>query len=166
MLQRKEFGFHTVTLLIFIFISGCGFHLKGAIDLPAIYEKVYLVDKGYSDIGTPLKKALQGIDSTIVNSRGAATSVVTLLSRSVESKAMNVSGREIKEYELKLDITFVVQDHTGNQLSEQQTISVTRTYKNDETNVLGKDNEEQVIRREMNDTAVIQILYRLKAIAQ
>ena len=82
--------------------------------------------------------------------------MITLLSRGVQSRALNISGREIKEYELQLDIDFVVQDQTGQQLGEQQRVSVIRRYQNDESNVLGKDNEEQIIRREMNDTAVIQ----------
>lgn len=166
MIQRKEFGLQSAILFVLIFVSGCSFHLRGAVDLPALYEKVYVVDKGYSDIGAPLRKALHGVGSTIVTSAGSATSVITLSSRGVQSRVLNISGREIKEYELQLDIDFVVQDQADQQLGEQQRVSVIRRYQNDEANVLGKDNEEQIIRREMNDTAVIQILYRLKAIAR
>jgi LPS-assembly lipoprotein len=165
MRQIQEIRFQVLILLLLI-VSGCGFQLRGAVDLPALYEKVYVVERGYSDIGKPLKKALQDAGSVMVNSASSATAVITLLSRGAKRRDLNVSAREIKEYELQLNIAFVVQDHTGKQLSEQQVVNVVRTFQNDENNVLGKDNEEQLIRQEMNQTAVIQILYRLKALAQ
>ena len=166
MIQKKVLGFQAAVLFVFLIMSGCGFHLRGAIDLPALYDKVYLVDKGYSDIAAPLKKALENAGSIMVSSADSASSVITLLSRGAQSRALNVSGREIREYELQLDIAFVVQDHTGKQLADKQVVKVLRTYQNDQNNVLGKDNEEKIIRREMNQTAVTQILYRLKALAQ
>ncbi len=149
-------------------MSSCGFQLRGAtdIDLPALYEKVYLVNKGDSGIAQQLKVALKRAGSKIVNSTGSATSVITLSSKGVKRRALNIAGREIKEYELNMEVAFVVQDHSGEQLSDAQTVSVIRTYQNDQNNVLGKDNEENTIRKEMNESAVTQILYRLKALAQ
>lgn len=168
MIQMKKFGVQLLVLLSFIFMSGCGFQLRGAtdIDLPALYEKVYLVNKGDSGIAQQLKVALERAGSKIVNSTGSATSVITLSSKGVERRALNIAGREIKEYELNMEVAFVVQDHSGEQLSDAQTVSVIRTYQNDQNNVLGKDNEENTIRKEMNESAVTQILYRLKALAQ
>ncbi|MCU7835935.1 MAG: hypothetical protein KZQ83_11880 [gamma proteobacterium symbiont of Taylorina sp.] len=160
-------GFRTYSLLFTLFfLSACGFQLRGAIDLPALYEKVYLVDKGYLDIAGPLKKRLKNAGVSIVSSSDSASSTVILLARDFQRRAMNIAGREIREYELRLNISFVVQDHQGAQLGEQQTVNVVRNYENDQNNALSKDNEEQIIRQEMNQTAVTQILYRLKAIAQ
>ena len=166
MKQIKNIGIQSILLLIVLTITGCGFHLRGKIDLPPLYERVYLVDKGYSDIGRPLAESLKTAGSTMVSSTESATSVITLLSRGVQRKALNVGGKQIKEYELQLDVAFVVQDYEGKQLSEQQTVSVIRNYRNDPNDVLGKDNEEAIIRKEMNQSAVMQILRRLKAIAQ
>jgi LPS-assembly lipoprotein len=165
MTQIKSMGIQGILLLILLTISGCGFHLRGAIELPALYERVYLVDKGYSDIGNPLASSLKAAGSEMVSSADAATSVITLLSRGAQRKALNVGGKEIKEYELQLDVAFVVQDHEGKQLSEQQTVSLVRSFRNDPNDVLGKDNEETLIRKEMNQAVVRQILRRLKAIA-
>ncbi len=165
MLHIKIFGFQTISLLIMLFVAGCGFHLRGAIELPALYERVYLVDKGYADISRPLIQAFESVGVTMVSSPAAASSVITLLSRGAQRRALNVAGREIREFELQLDISFVVQDAQGEQLSEAQTVSVIRNFKNDINNTLGVGNEEDVIRQEMNQTAIMQILRRLKAIA-
>jgi len=161
------FEFNKVVLIALVLvIAGCGFQLRGLVELPVLYERVYLVDKGYSDIAVPLKRSLNDSNSTIVDSKMSATSVITLLSRGVQRRALNISGREVREYELQLDVAFVVQDDQGVQLADKQTVSVVRNFENDESNTLGKNNEEQVIRQEMNEAAVIQILYRLKAIAK
>ena len=64
------------------------------------------------------------------------------------------------------DVTFVVQDQSGKQLSDPQTVSVVRNFRNDPNDVLAKDNEENIIRKEMKQSAVMQIMRRMKAIAQ
>ncbi len=166
MKQIRNIGIRGFFLVIIMLITGCGFHLRGAIELPALYDRVHLVDKGYSDIGKPLSKALERVGSKMVSSPAAASSVITLLSRGAQRRALNVGAKQIREYELQLNVSFVVQDYQGIQLAEQQNVSVIRTYRNDPDDVLGKDNEEQVIRGEMNQAAVTQILRRLKAIAQ
>jgi len=163
MKQIKTSGF---ILLMAVIISGCGFHLRGDIILPALYERVQVVDKGYSDVGKSLSRALENVGSKIVSSPEAATAVVTVLSRGTQRRALNVGGNRVREYELQLDITFVVQDHEGVQLAGQQTVSVVRNFQNDPNNVLAKDNEEQIIRKEMMQPAIIQVLRRMKAIAK
>ena len=165
MLQIKNIRFQTISLLMVLFVAGCGFHLRGAIELPALYERVYLLDKGYADISKPLIQAFESVGVIMVGSPAEATSIITLLSRGTQRRAVNVAGREIREYELQLDVTFVVQDAQGIQLSDAQTVSIIRNFKNDVNNTLGKDNEEDVIREEMNQAAILQILRRLKAIA-
>lgn len=166
MKQIKNITIQSFLLVIAMLITGCGFHLRGAIELPAMYDRVHLIDKGYSDIGKPLSQALKTAGTEMVTSPTSASSVITLLSRGAQRRALNVGGKQIREYELQLDVSFVVQDNQGVQLAEQQTVSVLRTFRNDPNDVLGKDNEEQLIRQEMNQTAVLQILRRLKAMAK
>ncbi len=164
--NRMRLGASTLVLLMTLLITGCGFHLRGDIELPAMYERVFIVTKGYSNVGSSLAEALRNVGSEIVSSPEASTSVITLLSSGTQRKALNVSGKAIREYELQLNISFVVQDNKGVQLAEQQTVSVIRNFQNDPNDVLGKDNEEQIIRQEMMQPAIFQILRRLKALAQ
>ena len=156
----------SLILLLALIITGCGFHLRGDIELPALYERVYVVTMGNTEVGNALTEALQNVGSQIVASPEASTSVVTVLSSGTQRKALNVGGKAIREFELQLNIAFVVQDNKGVQLSEQQTVSVIRNFRNDPNDVLGIDNEEQIIRQEMMQPAVFQVLRRMKAIAQ
>ena len=153
-------------LLMALIVTGCGFHLRGDIVLPALYDRVHIVAMGNTQVANALTDALRNVGSQIVASPEDSTSVVTILSSGTQRKALNVGGKSIREYELQLDASFVVQDNKGVQLSEQQTVTVIRNFQNDPNDVLGKDNEEQLIRSEMVQPAVFQILRRMKAIAQ
>ncbi|MCK5663690.1 MAG: hypothetical protein KAI17_09395 [Thiotrichaceae bacterium] len=165
--QKLRISFKDIGLffLITLLISSCGFHLRGDIVLPPLYERVYIVDKGESGIGRSLSLALKRVGSEIVSDTKSATAVVTVLSDGTQRRALNVGGNQIREYELQLDILFVVQDQTGQQLAEPEKVTILRNFQNDPNNVLGKDNEEDIIRQEMIQPAIIQVLRRMKAIA-
>jgi len=154
-----------VFLLTAVIISACGFQLRGNIVLPPLYERVYIIDNGYSDVAKRLTNALTNVGSEMLSSSEDATAVLTLLSHNTQRRALNVGGKQIREYELKLTIVFSVQDHQGVQLSQPQTVTVLRNFQNDPDNVLGKDNEELIIRKEMMQPAIIQVLQRMKALA-
>lgn len=163
-MKLKKITAPTIIVVCLMLLSACGFQLRGVTELPKIYDRVYLVDKGYSDIAIPLAQALKSSGSQIVAQTASSTAVVSLLSRGIQRRALNVGGKEIREYELQLNVTFAVQNHKGKQLADPQTITVLRTYRNDPNDVLGKENEEQIIRDEMNRMAVDRILRRLKKI--
>lgn len=154
-----------IIFMLGLMISACGFHLRGDIELPALYEKVYIVDSGSTAIAKPLADFLQRIGSEIVSHPQDASAVITLLSRGTQRRALAVGGKEIKEYELQLNVSFIVQNGAGEQIGEQQNVSLTRNFRNDLRDVLGKGNEESIIIEEMNRDILTQILFRMKALA-
>ncbi len=70
----------SLVFLMAIIITGCGFHLRGEIVLPELYERVFVVSKGSANVGQALSEALENVGTQIVSSPEAATSVVTVLS--------------------------------------------------------------------------------------
>ena len=165
MKHRKNTASWIVIFMLSMLISACGFHLRGDIELPALYERVLIVDRGNTATARPLADFLENIGSEIVSRPEDATAVITLLSRGTQRRALAVGGKSIREYELQLNIAFIVQNALGEQIGEQQNVSLTRTYRNDPNDVLGKSNEESVIIEEMNQNILTQILFRLKALA-
>jgi LPS-assembly lipoprotein len=154
-----------VILMLGLLISACGFHLRGNIVLPALYEKVHIVDRGNTAISKPLADFLERVGSEIVSRTEDASAVITLLSRGTQQRALAVGGKAIREYELQLNVSFIVQNGAGEQIGEQQNVSLIRNYQNDPNDVLGKGNEESIIIEEMNRDILTQILFRLKALA-
>ena len=73
--------------------------------------------------------------------------------------SLSNTGRA-NEYELYYELDFILLDVEGNKLSEIQPVEITRDYFNDQEDILGKNNEEQIIRDEMYRQAVQTIIDR------
>ena len=150
--------------LLLIITSSCGFHLRGNVVLPEIYQKVYVMDKGAGDISILLKQSLVNNKVVLVDSAQSATSIITLYSQKVTRRAIAVRGKEVKEYEIQLNVSFAVQEASGKQRGESQHISTIRRYSFNNNQVLGSNNEEQILIKEMREDIVRQILRRLSTI--
>ena len=151
-------------LLYFLMISSCGFHLRGNIALPEIYQSIYIDNKTDSTIGARLKETLIENNVKLVNAAELASSTIRILSRNIERRAIAVRGKEIKEYEIQLSISFSLHESDGKQRGEQQTIATSRRYSFNNDQVLGSTNEEQILLNEMNIDIVNKILRRISKI--
>jgi LPS-assembly lipoprotein len=158
--------------IIYIFYLGllltmtvsCGFHLRGNVALPEIYHKIFIVDNGSNDISPLLKQTFIDNQVQLVDSPQAASSIVVINSQNLQRRAVAVRGKEVKEYEIFLNISISVQEPDGKQRGEAQTISTQRRYSYNNDQVLGSDNEEQILIKEMNRDISRQVLRRLSKI--
>ncbi|MFK5891862.1 MAG: LPS assembly lipoprotein LptE [Pseudomonadota bacterium] len=163
--QRNNKHIHTFCLgLLLMITSSCGFHLRGNVELPEIYQHIYVMDKGASEISILLKQALINNQATLVDSAQSASAIITVYSQRVNRRAIAVRGKEIKEYEIQLNVSFAVQEASGKQQGKSQNISTIRRYSFNNDQVLGSNNEEQILIREMREDIVRQILKRLSKI--
>ena len=150
--------------LLILTISSCGFHLRGSIDLPEVYQRIYIDNRTQSNISIYLRKTLAANNISLVNSPADASSIIRIHSRTVERKALAISGLEVKEYELILSLSFTVHEPDGKQRGTLQSISNTRRYSFNNEQVLGAGNEETILLEEMSRDVVNQILRRLSKI--
>jgi len=148
-------------LLGSLVIHGCGFHLRGDIAMPALFDKVLLIDQGVPDFVRPLQRALIENQVKIVQSPQSATAIITLLSKGKNRRAVAIRGQEVKEYELQISVAFAVQDAKGKQQGNTQTVTSVRRYSYNSNRVLGSENEEAILSAEMREDIVQQIMRRL-----
>jgi LPS-assembly lipoprotein len=71
--------------------------------------------------------------------------------------------RIVAEYELHEGATFSLIAADGHELVKEQIVSITSTYLNSETEVLGKQQEEGTLRKDMQRDLASQIMRRLEA---
>ncbi len=147
--------------LLLIMTGSCGFHLRGHISLPEIFQPILVRDKGATDITQLLKQTLVNSQVKLVDSAQSASSIITVYSQSINRRAIAVRGKEIKEYEVQLNVSFAVHQANGKQLGESHNISTIRRYSFNNDQVLGSNNEQQILIREMREDIVRQILRRL-----
>ncbi len=135
-------GLAAVTLAL----GACGFHLEGAGALPPAMAKTYLSGTDpHSDFLLSLTDALRLRGSQVVSSADVAQAVVDITRDDTGQRVLSVSARNIpREYEVFYAVTFTVRIG-GEQLMEPESLIVTRSYTYDETQVLGKASEEEVL---------------------
>lgn len=171
-----------VLLLVAVLISACGFNIRGSGRQSGdqIVGDVYLMESGPVSVSVALRNALKAQQVRFVPKVDQADTIIILdnekLSRRVAS--VSASGR-VSEYELlhaidlrvlrssegfdidKVDATELAQLLMDE--AKAQTVSVIRDYTYNETDVLAKDDEEQILREEMKQELLRHLVLRIFA---
>jgi LPS-assembly lipoprotein len=158
-------SFALVSFLLSLGLSGCGFHLRGSLDLPPSFSSVYVQGGNpYGELVTELRRALAGTGTRLVDRPEDAQAVLTLLGEDLNRRVLAVgSTGKAREYGLRLQVQFQATTPQGEVLVSPQSIYAVRDYSFDPTQVLGTADQETFLRREMVRDAVQQILLRLRA---
>ncbi len=150
--------------LLIIVLTGCGFHLRGALPTLTIDNPIYIagVDKN-SDLYRELARQLRGAKSIITETRSLAKSVLTISDyRSRERQLTLNSSNQAVEYELEESFNFSVQ--TSNTTVERRPLKVTRVLGRTESETLAREREEREMRINMRHDLVNQLMYQLARI--
>ena len=153
-----------VALATVLMLSACGFHLRGAADLPEAMEATLLEGVGLnSDLGRALQQSIRGGGGRIVTRTDDASVVLAVQRNDMRRRVLSVDSRgKANEYELTYTLGFALRDPGGKPLLEPQTISVVRAYNFDPDNALAMSNEEARVKQGMVDSAVAQMLRRIE----
>jgi LPS-assembly lipoprotein len=144
--------------------AGCGFHLRGAVEIPPTLNPMYVQAPAGSPVRAAIDQRLQGSQVRLTNSPKDARITLRIASEARGSRvaAVDQSGK-ILATELHLRVTFDAVDAKGKQLVPQNTLDLVRTYNNPDVEVLGKQLESDLIYEDMSQDAADRILFRLKA---
>tara|TARA_B100000945_G_C20061741_1_gene448368 strand:- start:120 stop:617 length:498 start_codon:yes stop_codon:yes gene_type:complete len=150
----------TTYLIISLLISGCGFQLRGNIDLPSELKQIAVVSENYSDLVNNLNQSLSNSDIQVVNKSDKNLYRVKIISEVFNRRqlSINISGR-VNEYELIYNVTYQIS--SPDKKSKQETLSLYRDYSFDENNIMGNTDREAQIRREMVSNAASLIFTKL-----
>jgi len=171
---RRSANTVLLALLVVVAASACGFGLRG-IGGPSGSQLVgRLYVEGEASLITPLRNALTAQQVQFAAFRKEADTLVVINNevRNRREASVDASGR-VSEYELlhSIDLLTVrsTDDVKAGELEREdydqrpQTVSVIRDYTYDETLVLGKDDEERILRAEMSDELVRHLVLRIFA---
>jgi len=150
--------------LLIIVLTGCGFHLRGALPTLTMDNPIYIagVDKN-SDLYRELARQLRGAKSVVTETRSLAKSVLTISDyRSRERQLTLNSSNQAVEYELEESLNFSVQ--TSRTTVESRPLKVTRVLGRTESETLAREREEREMRINMRHDLVNQLMYQLARI--
>ena len=151
-------------ILLIIVLTGCGFHLRGALPTLTMDNPIYIagVDKN-SDLYRELARQLRGAKSVVTETRSLAKSVLTISDyRSRERQLTLNSSNQAVEYELEESFNFSVQ--TSSTTVESRPLKVTRVLGRTESETLAREREEREMRINMRHDLVNQLMYQLARI--
>ncbi len=147
-------------------LSGCGFHLRGAMPLPGAMERVYLDMPSNSPLRYELQSLLLGAGGEVVEQKSAATSLLVVQSATIRSRTLSLDtlGRA-SEYGLTLSVKYRLQAEDGTIAGEPLSSRVERDFRFDPDNVLAQGTEREQVERQMYRVAARQMMRRLRSIA-
>ena len=150
--------------LLIIVLTGCGFHLRGALPTLTMDNPIYIagVDKN-SDLYRELARQLRGAKSVVTETRSLAKSVLTISDyRSRERQLTLNSSNQAVEYELEESFNFSVQ--TSRTTIESRPLKATLVLGRTESETLAREREEREMRVNMRHDLVNQLMYQLARI--
>jgi LPS-assembly lipoprotein len=170
LLSQRQRVVHAVVFLVLIYstaalIAGCGFRLRGSIELPAELTKVAIEGtRPNGELGVALRNGLARVGGQVVDSAEFAQSVLVITQDSSSRRVLSVDSiGQANEYELAYTLGFRLDDPDGTNRVVQQSINLRRQYRYNPDQTLAKADEEVRLVREMREDAVRQMLRRLKA---
>lgn len=146
-------------------LSACGFQLRSTPTVPPQMQRTYIesIDH-YSSFYRKLRRELQAAGVSVVDSSNDATAVFSILSDETDQRVLSVSARNVpREFEVYYTIQYTLRA-ASEVLLEPQLQTATRDYTYDETRVLGKSREEDLLRDAIVDDLVRIVLIQLSSL--
>lgn len=156
-----------VPLVVALGLGACGFRLEGSAALPEQMARTYVdTSEPTSAFTDSLRAELRTRGLDVVEQADEATARLIVIEDATGQRVLSVSARNIpREYEIFYAITFALETDDG-RVIEDESLTMTRSYTFDETEVLGKSREESVLRRALADDLARQVVRRIEALSR
>ena len=155
---------NSIVFTLVLFLTACGYHMRGAIDIPEQLKNVYM--QGASgNLHSEMQSALKLAGGQLVSSPEQAGMVIKILRDEMRRREASIDeSGYANEFELNYSLVYKLSDAEGKVLIEQREVEINRDYFNEQIDVLAKNNEEIVIRNEMYRQAVKTIFAQARAV--
>ncbi|MDO9104366.1 MAG: LPS assembly lipoprotein LptE [Methylovulum sp.] len=153
-----------IIIAISVWLGACGYHLRGAVDLPEGLKSAYL--EGAS---VPLREqfrvALRAASGQLTNTPDGAGVVIRIFAEQASQRVLSLSARgRSNELELYYRVEYELLGTDQTLLAARQPLEIKREYFNNQEDIIAKANEETVIRGEMYQQAVRAIIDRARIV--
>jgi LPS-assembly lipoprotein len=148
-------------LLLALLLGACSFHLRGKNVLPI--EKLYVrTSNEFSPFIVELKHALEVNGVQLANSPDTAQLTLHIVSEVMDKQILSLSGGgRVREYRLQFLVSLRAYDLKQQDWLAPSEISLRRDFSYDDTQILSKEQEENLLQKNLRSDAVQQVVRRL-----
>lgn len=145
-------------------LTACGFKLRGAFNLPAELQKIYVVGGQSGELRKDLNDML-AYSAEVVAKRQDADAVLTIDKEELDSRTLSVDSRgKVRESEIQYSVIYSLIMANGDVLLDKEPLLLVRDVINDDNDIIGRSNESDVVKRDLKRDAAQQILRRVQAL--
>lgn len=152
--------------LLSIALSACGFHLRGAFEVPDSLKLVHLSSENpASAMLNNVRRTMLASGVQVVKYSSEAPYSLHLSGERTEKRSISVDSlAAAAEFQLRQFISYEIRDERKKLLLGPHELISERNFQNDINNVVGKRDEERLIREEMQVQLAAQIMRRYQSI--
>ena len=149
-------------LLFALLLAGCGFQLRGTADLP--FDTLFIPNTT-GGIALDLKRNIQsGTRTAVVDDPKKAEAVLEFSEESREKHILSLAATgRVREYQLRYNVAFRVHDGKGGEFLPTSRVQLKRDVSFNDSDVLAKETEEQLLYRDMQFDMVQMVMRRIAA---
>ena len=155
--------------LALISLNGCGFALRKAPDFA--FTTLYSSLPESSPLGVELRRSLEATRKVkVISDAGRINEAQVILEVLLDQRekvvlSLNATG-QVREFQLRLRFRFRLRTPAGKDLIPASEIALQRDISFNESAVLAKEAEENLLYRDMQSDVVQQIMRRLAAVKE
>lgn len=155
-------------LLCLLILTGCGFKLRGAYQLPDAMQVTYIdAEQVTSSLVRSLTRSFKTSKIQVLDEVSENAAVFKIYAETKNKRIVSVDSRgRAREYTLNYKISFSLKTGMESTDISEQTIGIERDFLFDTEDVLGNSKGESQLYEEMQDDLVRLILLRLQSQAQ
>ena len=166
---RRDWLRATAAASLALGLGGCGFRLRGALQLPFSSLRTNLSER--SEIGRELRAQFAASGVQVIGPAPAGQPPqpvdveLTVLTEQRERVVVGVTAiGQVRELQLRVRFKFRLRSGKGRDLIDDTELLQERDLSYDEALALGKQAEEELLYREMQSDIVRQLMRRLAAV--
>ena len=158
-----------LSIMMLTVVTACGFHLRGAFELPKEMSAVYLQAKNAnSELLLDIKRTLKTNGSVVVDDASKATASLKIKSEKQTQRVISVDNNgRASEYELKFEVVYSLSTISKTEKNtiriKDRKLELIRDYLYDSTAVLGSGREKATLIRDMQRDASRLMMLQIQA---
>ena len=154
------------TFAALLLLSGCGWHLRGALNLPSDFNNIYVIGAS-TTLRSAIDKQLKANNITLVSNASEAQYILAISNEDTKQRTAALGSDALAaEYEYTSSADFELRSNDGAVIGSSDNIQVVRSVNFDANQVLGAANESQLVKEEMTRELDSKLIRRMTFLAQ